>query len=120
MRSSAVVMGLAFTAYQTLNNTMLMSEADPEYYGRVMSIMMMSFSGMSLIAAPLGLLHAAQVETDFRQTQLAYVAAIVWLCLAVRDQDERKRAVCQHPTHKFVAYRPGAVARQSHDDFAGR
>jgi len=53
---AVVVLGLAFTAFQTLNNTMLMAEADPEYYGRMMSIMMMSFSGMSLMAAPLGLL----------------------------------------------------------------
>jgi MFS family permease len=53
---AVVVLGLAFTAFQTLNNTMLMAETDPEYYGRMMSIMMMSFSGMSLMAAPLGLL----------------------------------------------------------------
>lgn len=53
---AVVLIGLAFTGYQTLNNTMLMTEADPEYYGRVMSLMMMTFSGMSLVAAPLGML----------------------------------------------------------------
>jgi MFS family permease len=57
--AAVVFLGLAFTGYQTLNNTMLMSEADPEYYGRVMSLMMMTFSGMSLVAAPLGMLADA-------------------------------------------------------------
>lgn len=51
---AVVVLGLATTAYQTLNNTMVMSEADPEYYGRVMSINMLTFSVMPLMAAPLG------------------------------------------------------------------
>ncbi|MBT5774026.1 MAG: hypothetical protein HOH95_06580, partial [Dehalococcoidia bacterium] len=57
--AAVLFVGLAFTGYQTLNNTMLMSEADPEYYGRVMSLMMMTFSGMSLVAAPLGMLADA-------------------------------------------------------------
>jgi len=54
--AAVLLVGLAFTGYQTLNNTMLMAESDPEYYGRVMSLMMMTFSGMSLVAAPLGML----------------------------------------------------------------
>lgn len=52
--AAVVILGLASTAYQTLNNTMLMNEADPEYYGRVMSINMLTFSSMPLMAMPLG------------------------------------------------------------------
>lgn len=53
---AVVVLGAATTAYQTLNNTMVMGESDPEYYGRVMSINMLTFSVMPLMSWPLGLL----------------------------------------------------------------
>ena len=52
--AAIVVLGLAFTIYQTLNMTMVLSESKPEYYGRVMSIYMLTFSVMPLMAAPLG------------------------------------------------------------------
>ena len=52
--AAIVVLGLAFTTYQTLNMTMVMAESKPEYYGRVMSIYMLTFSVMPLMAAPLG------------------------------------------------------------------
>lgn len=53
---ATIVLGVTLTAYQTLNNTMVMDEARPEYYGRVMSINMLTFSAMPLMAAPLGML----------------------------------------------------------------
>jgi MFS family permease len=53
---AVIVLGLAMTAYQTLNNAMTMSEARPEYYGRVMSINMLTFSAMPIMAYPLGAL----------------------------------------------------------------
>ena len=52
--AAIVVLGLAFTTYQTLNMTMVMAASKPEYYGRVMSIYMLTFSVMPLMAAPLG------------------------------------------------------------------
>ena len=48
------VLGLALTAYQTLNSTMIMDVTRPDYYGRVMSINMLSFSIMPLMAYPMG------------------------------------------------------------------
>lgn len=57
--AAVIVLGFSLTAYQTLNNTMLMNEADPEYYGRVMSINMLTFSAMPLMALPLGALADA-------------------------------------------------------------
>ena len=53
---AVIILGLAFTAYQTINNTMVMDHARPEYYGRVMSINMLTFSSMPLMAFPLGAL----------------------------------------------------------------
>ena len=49
-----IVLGFALTAYQTLNSTMIMDAARPEFYGRVMSINMLTFSAMPLMAYPLG------------------------------------------------------------------
>jgi hypothetical protein len=43
----------------TLNQTMLMVECDPVYRGRVMSIAMLTFSAMPLMALPLGVLADA-------------------------------------------------------------
>lgn len=51
---AVVLLGIATTAYQTLNNTMVMDAADPEYYGRVMSINMLTFSVMPVMSYPLG------------------------------------------------------------------
>lgn len=48
------LLGIVLTAYQTLNNTMVMDAARPEFYGRVMSINMLTFSVMPVIALPLG------------------------------------------------------------------
>jgi MFS family permease len=51
--------GAFSTAYMTLNQTMLMVECDPAYRGRVMSIAMLTFSAMPLMALPLGILADA-------------------------------------------------------------
>ena len=53
---AVVILGLAVTAYQTLNNTMLMNAAKPEYCGRVMGIGVVAASVIPLMAAPMGVL----------------------------------------------------------------
>lgn len=50
------VLGLASASYMTLNNTLLMQHSPPEYYGRVMSVFMLTFSMFPLAAWPLGML----------------------------------------------------------------
>ena len=50
-----VILGFAFSAFQTLNNTMVIGASDPAYQGRVMSIYMLTFSTMPIMAAPLGI-----------------------------------------------------------------
>ena len=49
-----IFLGFTLTTFQTLNMTMIMTSAREEYYGRVMSIMMITFSTMPMMAAPLG------------------------------------------------------------------
>ena len=48
-----LVVGGAGSGYMTLNNTLLIMNAGPEYHGRVMSLGMMSFSMMPLGSVPI-------------------------------------------------------------------
>ncbi len=48
--------GLTANAYMSLNNTLVMLHTDQAYYGRVMSIYMMSFSLMMFAGLPMGML----------------------------------------------------------------
>lgn len=54
-----VIIGFAQMGYITLNNTMIMTTAPPEYHGRVMSMYMMTFGVFVFMGPPLGLLADA-------------------------------------------------------------
>jgi MFS family permease len=105
-----VVLGLAFTAYQTLNNTMLMDEADPAYYGRVMSINMLTFSAMPMMAYPLGLIaDALGARGTFVLEGCIVLAFMAFVAVANRGytfgrQKERPAA----PEFEGAGARPGA------------
>ena len=47
-----ILVGLASNGYWALNNTMVLGASDPAYFGRVMSIYMLSWSVMPFIALP--------------------------------------------------------------------
>jgi MFS family permease len=49
-----VMLGFMSAYFQALNSTMVMSASDPNYYGRVMSVYMMTFSLMPLGTLPMG------------------------------------------------------------------
>ncbi|HJP40215.1 MAG TPA: MFS transporter [Dehalococcoidia bacterium] len=51
---AAIWLGFSLNTFQALNNTMILSAADPAYTGRVMSMVMFTFSVMPLVGAPLG------------------------------------------------------------------
>ncbi len=51
-----MLVGGAGSAFQTLNNAIALREAQPEYFGRVMSLMMLAWSFNGLIGLPIGLL----------------------------------------------------------------
>ena len=52
-------LGGAVSGFQTLNSALCMKETDPAYYGRVMSLTMLAFSGTGLVSLPVGLLADA-------------------------------------------------------------
>jgi MFS family permease len=49
-----LVAGGSASAFQAMNNTLILTESDPAYHGRVQSLLMLSFSGFGLAALPLG------------------------------------------------------------------
>ena len=51
-----LVLGLFSATYQTLNNTLIMAETRPEYYGRVMSVYMITWSLFPFMAGPMGVI----------------------------------------------------------------
>ena len=51
-----VILGLFSNMYMTLNNTMIMGETRPQFYGRIMSIYMLTFSIFPFMSYPLGVL----------------------------------------------------------------
>ena len=67
------LVGLTSGAFQTLNNAVIVREAAPEYYGRVMSLTMMAFAGFGVIALPIGIIADAVGE---RQTLAAMGIAV--------------------------------------------
>lgn len=74
---AVIMLGIATTAYQTLNNTMVMDAADPEYYGRVMSINMLTFSVMPVMSFPLGAIADAVGARETFVAQGAIVLAMM-------------------------------------------
>lgn len=71
--------GAGSSGFQTLNNAQVMREADPAYYGRVMSITMLAWSGTGLMALPVGLFADAVGERGALMTMGAGVCAVTAL-----------------------------------------
>ena len=49
------VFGVGFGAFQTLNNAVIVTETDPDYFGRVTSLTFLAFAGFLIAALPVGL-----------------------------------------------------------------
>jgi MFS family permease len=47
--------GIGIGAFQTLNGSVIVTESDPAYYGRVISLTSLAFSGFMLMGFPVGL-----------------------------------------------------------------
>jgi MFS family permease len=72
-----VLVGAGSSAFQTLNNSIALKEASPEYYGRVMALMMMAWSFNGLIGLPIG------IAADISSERAVLVAMGISVCIAV-------------------------------------
>ncbi len=104
-----LVMGLALTAYQTLNSTLIMDAAKPEFYGRVMSINMLSFSAMPLMAYPLGEIADTVGATNLFFAQGAVVIGCMIL-FSVLNPSHTFGRIAPQERPPFPHARPGAAA----------
>lgn len=73
------LLGIGTTVYMTASSTMMLLSANREYYGRVMSIFMLSFSAMAVTVYPLGL------AADVLGTPLLFglLGIVVFICMLV-------------------------------------
>ncbi len=95
--AATLVLGLALTAYQTINSTLTMEAARPEFYGRVMSINMLSFSAMPLMAWPLGQLADAIGARAMFTGQGLFVAAFLAVMALLQPRHIFGRAIADVP-----------------------
>lgn len=70
-------MGVGLTGFQLTNNALLMMEADQEYFGRVMSLVMIAWGGQGLTALPIGILADRIGERPVLAMEGAVILAIV-------------------------------------------
>lgn len=75
--AALLFVGLAANGYWALNNTMVLGSTDPDYYGRVMSVYMLSWSVMPFATLP----ESALADALGVQTMVASVGALLILAL---------------------------------------
>jgi MFS family permease len=87
-----VLVGIATSSYQLLNNSLVMQEADPVYHGRVMSLTMMAWGVNGVVAFPFGMLadRVGERETLAIMGMLVLiVSAITFGCYTMLTRRER-------------------------------
>ena len=85
--------GAASSAFQSLNNSLVLDQTDLAFHGRVQSLMMLSFSGFGMMALPLGAIADA---IGIRITLLGMgtiAAGAVATSIILRLVDRRARPV---------------------------
>jgi len=68
-----LLVGAGFSGFQTLNAAVIVRSTEPAYFGRVFSLSMLAFAGVSLVSLPVGLLADAIGE----RATLALLAAVM-------------------------------------------
>ena len=98
------LVGAASSGFQTLNNALVMRETDPAYYGRVMSLTMMAWSGTGLVALPVGWYADLVGERGALMTMGAAVCAVTGLLAlwAARNAGRPRAAAAPAHAHPIV------------------
>ena len=78
--ATMLVVGMGFGGFQTLNAAVIVRTAEPAYLGRVFSLTMLAFAGVSLMSLPVGILADAVGE---RTTLATLSGVVVAIALAV-------------------------------------
>jgi MFS family permease len=89
--------GAANSAFQAVNNSLVLMGSESHYHGRVQSLMMLSFSGFGLVALPLGILADAIGLQNLLGLMGAVTMTVMVTYFIVRPIIERR-----HPTPVFA------------------
>ena len=76
------IVGGATAFYMTATSTMMLTAANPRFYGRVMSLFMLSFSAVGVMSLPLGIV-ADRVGSLFLFSTLGICVAVAMLLTAI-------------------------------------
>jgi MFS family permease len=87
------ISGAGASAFQLLNNSLIMQNCDQAYYGRVMSLTMMAWGMNGVVGFPFGLLADATGERPTILLMAALVLAVVTAVALVHVSLNRKSAV---------------------------
>ncbi len=82
------VVGASSSAFQALNNSLVLSSAPVEYHGRVQSLLMFSYAGFSVISLPFGVLADA---AGIRPTVLGMGLAVFAVTVVFRRLEPRAK-----------------------------
>lgn len=93
------LVGGCTTGFQTLNSALVLREANPAYYGRVMSLLMLAWGAVGLVSLPVGILADAIGE---RGTLMLCGIAVCVVVLGVeywfaRVSGRGRRVVLEQP-----------------------
>ena len=92
------VVGVSYTGFQVTNNALLMMEADPAYFGRVMSLMMLAWGGQGLTAFPIGVLADRIGERQVLALEgvvIVVIATVSWVVYGVIARRATARAASE-------------------------
>jgi MFS family permease len=116
------LIGFMANFFQALNSTMVMSASDPRYYGRVMSVNMMTFALMPLGTLPIGfiadLIGSMSAPIELIGIQIAHLGAgaiIVVFILLVTVKNRAYRQLEQEDFKHFATM----AAERVQDDRSG-
>jgi MFS family permease len=88
-----LLVGAGSSAFQMLNNALVMQEADPAYFGRVMSLTMLAWGLNGLVGWPFGLLADAAGERVTLVVMGGIVCAVTLASALAYSALGRRRAV---------------------------
>ena len=100
-----MVLGAGTTGYQSLSNTIALSMTEDSHRGRVQSLMMLSFAGFGIAAAPLGFLAEA---IGLRQAiELMGIITLAGVLIYAALEYRLHRQHDDGPEHRVVASATG-------------
>jgi MFS family permease len=90
---SVAEVGAASSAFQSMNNSLVLGLSDFEYHGRIQSLMMLSFSGFGMAALPLGALaDEIGLRVTFAWMGVGAIFVMGW-CATVRQRQRQRQIV---------------------------